>query len=258
MLTMLFSNKKKNIHNELKQAVHIAIDGTNLENVNVYKYLGMLLDDQLSFVNHINYLIGIISDKNYVLRKIRPYLTIETALLLVKTCILPYYDIGDIFYNSGIKSLLNKLQVLMNNSLRTVYLKPRGEHGSIDQMHADARLLKLVDRRRLHLLKVAYKMNKLGHCFLEIGPAGPGNKSKPNPANNLDNSQVNKMTFRDSTRGKLNINRINCASYERSFMVSCARLWNVMRSELKESNTTKLFVSRVKKEMLLSKLNFPE
>lgn len=145
----------------------------------------------------------------------------------------------------------------MNNSLRTVYLKSRGEHGSTDQMHASAKLLKLGDRRRLHLLKVAYKMNKIGFCVSETEATRLRRISSPNDGVDNQNVQIDKMSLRNSTRSKLSINRINCASYERSFMVSCARLWNAIGSDLKESNTTKLFVLRVKKEMLLSKLNFP-
>lgn len=144
---------------------------------------------------------------NYILKKIRPYLATEIALLLVKTCILPYYDIGDIFYNSSQKNLLNKLQVSLNNSLRTVYLKTKGEIGSVDKMHTDAKLLKLVDRRRLQLLKVSFKMNEIGcHSFLE-------QENDPGLAcNSKDNeSYTGRMTLRPITRSNLNVERITCA-----------------------------------------------
>lgn len=159
---MLFSNKKQPIHDRIKKDITVRINGMHLETVDTYKYVGVHLDDHLTFIGRINYLIGIISGKNYILKKIRPYITTEIALLLVKTCILPYYDIGDIFYKSSKKQLLNNLQVLMNNSLRTVYLKSIGETGSVDRMHTDAKLLKLADRRRLHLLKVSFKMSEIG------------------------------------------------------------------------------------------------
>lgn len=206
---MLFSNKKQHIHDKLKERTLVKVNEIYLEIFDMYKYLGVLLDDHLTFISHINYLIGIISGKNYILRKIRPYLTTEIALLLVKTCILPYYDIGDIFYNSSQKQFLNKLQVLTNNSLRTVYMKARGEIGSIDKMHLDAKLLKLVDRRRLHLLKVSYEMNEIGcHSFLERegdpGSAGNGSASDYN---------TGRMTIRPNTRSKLNIERIKCAAF---------------------------------------------
>lgn len=90
--------------------------------------------------------------KNYVLCKIRPYLTQNTALLLFKTCILPYADIGDIFYNSSHKYLRQKLQVLQNKSLKIVH----GGNAKLttEEMLSKSNLLKLEDRKKLNLLKV--------------------------------------------------------------------------------------------------------
>lgn len=244
---MIFSNKKEKEHSKLKQMVHVKIKNVGLESVSLYKYLGVILDEHLTFIEHINYLISIISGKNYILKKIRPYLTMETALLLVKTCILPYYDIGDVFYHSSQKKYLQKLQVLLNNSLRSVYLKHKGEIGSVKSMHEDGNLLFLDDRRRLHLLKIAFKMHNVG-CLNPLGVPGQEEKDDCAP----------RMKLRSSNQRRLPNDRVNCAKFENSFMNKCVRLWNCLDVSLKQCDNVNLFSLRVKKEMMMCKINFPE
>lgn len=244
---MLFSNKKVREHHIIKQMIRVKIKDVILENVSVYKYLGVILDEHLTYIDHIKYLIGIISGKNYILKKIRPYLTIEIALLLVKTCILPFYDIGDVFYHSGQKSYLQKLQVLLNNSLRVVYLKQKGETGSVKTMHNDANLLLLEARRRLHLLKIAFKMHNFG-CLNPLGVTDTTSGDNVTP----------RMKLRSSNQCRLPNDRVYNAKYENSFMIRCVKLWNCLDISLKQCNNINLFSLRVKREMMLSKINFPE
>lgn len=104
------------------------------------------------------------SRKIYILSKVRPFLTREMALLIFKICVLPYADIGDIFFYSRYKYMLNKLQIAQNYSLKIVY--GRNSNLDLDQVHTQAKLLKLEDRRRFNQLEPAYKMNKLGYVAL--------------------------------------------------------------------------------------------
>lgn len=109
---MLFSHKSDKVINLLKADIRIMLGTTKLELVSQYKYLGIILDEKLLFVKHLSYLKGIISNKIYLLRKIRKYIDTKTALLLYKTLILSYFDLGDISYNSAMQKLLNHFQVL--------------------------------------------------------------------------------------------------------------------------------------------------
>lgn len=225
---------------ELKKKLNINIQGITLEIVESYKYLGVLLDEKLTFAEHINYIINIIARKNYLLCKIRPCLNQKIALLLFKTCILPYVDIGDIFYNSGYKTLLNKLQTLQNKSLKIVYGKDT--ELSTDEMHAKSNLLKLESRRKVNLLKTAYKMKE--ESFLRSEPIMPD-------VNTL-------MSLRSQNQCRLRVDLSKNSKHEHSFSVRSIRLWNALPADLKKADNVKSFCVRVKKEMLQSKLNFPE
>lgn len=67
--SMLFSSKTTRIHNELKSNINISIQNVTLEIVSKYKYLGIILDEKLTFVKHINYIISTISNRLFTLKK---------------------------------------------------------------------------------------------------------------------------------------------------------------------------------------------
>lgn len=67
---MLFSNKQVKLHKIIQQKIEIKIDGTNLEVVDDYKYLGIILDEHLQYDKHVKYIISIASHRLYVMRKI--------------------------------------------------------------------------------------------------------------------------------------------------------------------------------------------
>lgn len=154
---MFFSNKLPRVHNKIKEGINICINSIKLEIVQNYKYLGIILDEHLYFEKHVNYLISIISHRLYTLRKIRQYINEETALLLYKTMVLSYFDLGDIFYNSCKKSCLNKLQILQNNALRCIFLATRNSGITVQEMHKKAGLLILEQRRQLNQCAIAHK-----------------------------------------------------------------------------------------------------
>ena len=57
----------------------LSIGGKDLERVNEYKYLGILIDDELKFNNHINIIKTKISRLGGITFKIGKFLSIEAA-----------------------------------------------------------------------------------------------------------------------------------------------------------------------------------
>ena len=106
--SMYFGSKSntKKIDFDMK----ISLNGKELQHVDHYKYLGVILDRNLNFKLHIESILKILKYKIYVLAKLRPYLTVYASLSIYKTTILPYIDYGDIFYHAANQNLLKKLQ----------------------------------------------------------------------------------------------------------------------------------------------------
>lgn len=118
--TMVFSNQPRKKANDLKKKIKIIIDGVELQNVAEYKYLGIIIDECLNYNSHINMIKQKVSFRLYTLRKIRWLLNEQNSLTIYRGMIMPYFDIGDIYYNSAINEHLKGLQSLQNNALKLI------------------------------------------------------------------------------------------------------------------------------------------
>ena len=106
---MLFGTKGR-----IKKVQLLPLKVNNLEigYVHHYNYLGVKLDNDLSYELQVKETQKPVAHKIYLLSRIRPYLSKPQALLIYKTKVLPYFDYGDILYHqTGIRAM-NKLQKL--------------------------------------------------------------------------------------------------------------------------------------------------
>ena len=75
----------------------LILNNEPLQYVDSYKYLGVTLDNHLTYNTHLNNTIQITAHKLHQLGMIRRYITEGAALQIYKTMVLPYLDYGDIF-----------------------------------------------------------------------------------------------------------------------------------------------------------------
>ena len=83
--------KFKNKHNN-KPDLHfrIEIDEKHIEKVELTKFLGILIDNNLSWKAHTNHIIKIVSKYIGIIRKVRPFLNKESLHTLYNTLVLPF------------------------------------------------------------------------------------------------------------------------------------------------------------------------
>lgn len=231
---MLLANNSRSLRN-LSGKICIKIKDHRFDVVNTYKYLGLVIDETLSFDNHIEYICGIIKGKIYLLNKIRKYINVKTALLLYKSSILSYFDIGDMFYNSAKKSLLAKLQIYQNKALRCIYYEDKGL--STRDLHVKAGLSMLQDRRDANLAAFAHA-RKLD-CYNFVGSRG--------------------RALRSNFENILETPRAKNVKFENSFVYASIKLWNTAGKDLRNISQVeyKLFKMRYKAEMWQNFINFP-
>ena len=72
------------------------IEGTKIDRVQTYKYLGITLDMHLNYNKHLENIVRTISYKSLLLAKVRKYITQDVAIRIYKTMILPVLEYGDI------------------------------------------------------------------------------------------------------------------------------------------------------------------
>ena len=133
---------------------------TVLENVREYKYLGVTIDSQLSFQTYRNIVINRVNLKINYFRKIRTYMTLESALLLYKGTILPILEYADFVYDFNIKYINKRLQTIQNTGLYIVFNQHSLSYDlkeSTETIHRRARLFRLTHRRRIHSFIYNYR-----------------------------------------------------------------------------------------------------
>lgn len=69
----------------------ISVDGELVERVNAIKYLGVMLDEKLSFAEHVDYTIRKAARKLGVLCRINRYLSFDNKIMVYKTLIAPHF-----------------------------------------------------------------------------------------------------------------------------------------------------------------------
>ena len=132
-----------------------------LEKVSEYKYLGLLMDNGLNFQNHRESLQKRVNYKLSFFRKIRRYINVNAAITIYKSTILPIIEYANFVYDYNIKYNNKKLQSLQNQGLYTVFgqhVLPYLDRESTETLHRDAKLFRLVHRRKLHLLSYAFTL----------------------------------------------------------------------------------------------------
>ena len=114
---MLIGTKAKLRHFD---SVKININGTRLGRVTECKYLGVTLDENLSWKAHINQVRNKSLGSLYLLKRSRSFIDEKTALLLYKTIIQSHFDYCSITWMNGNLCDLQRLQTLQNRALRVV------------------------------------------------------------------------------------------------------------------------------------------
>jgi hypothetical protein len=113
---MVFKNK----HSTKKdQEYKIVIDNNNLDKVHTSKFLGVLIDDNLSWKSHTSHICKIISKYNGIIRKVRPFLPQDSLSTLYNTFVLPYLSYCNIIWADKNNSQLDSVLLLQKRIIRT-------------------------------------------------------------------------------------------------------------------------------------------
>ena len=98
---MWFENN--NERNVVNNNYVISINGISLSRVYSYLYLGVELDDMLNYDKHLDNVANKTTQKLYIFRKIRRFISQTTAIIVYKQMILPLLEYCNILFNSGRK-----------------------------------------------------------------------------------------------------------------------------------------------------------
>ena len=160
-----FFPKKGNIVCDNFENTHIVkIDNSVISYVNSFKYLGIEIDKNINMKGKFEYLFKIVNHKLFLLRIIRPCLTIHAAVNIARSMILSLIDYGNIFLTCCTQCDKSDLQVLQNKILRCCLRIDDPLDQNIVEMHNMLKIM-MVDQRRILQLLILIKKNSLINKF---------------------------------------------------------------------------------------------
>ena len=130
--------------------------------MSTYNYLGIILDSQMTLMPLFSRTKKRVSNKIYMLIKIRNNIDTQCALTIYKQTILPLLDYAGFLLISGNVSDRSDLQILQNDALRVCFNVKLRDRMSILHMHRMAKLLSLEQRKKKQLLNLMF-IYKLRH-----------------------------------------------------------------------------------------------
>ena len=130
---------------------------TEVPNTSCVKYLGVMLDENLKFKEHVQKLCNKVKKYVNIIYKIRCRLPKTWLRNLYFTFVFNnIYYCAEIYGNTN-KTILSPLQIVQNQSLRALQFKTKYE--PVNEMHKSFKILKVQDI-------VDYKLNKLIHSLI--------------------------------------------------------------------------------------------
>ena len=154
---ILFSRKRKKV--ELKE--ELIVNNAIIDRTDKTKFLGVIIDQHLSFLSHISYTKGKIARGIGILKKSRYYFTRDTLKTLYNSLVYPHFTYCIEVWGNVYSTHLDSLYKLQKWAIRIITCKKRSDHTS--PLFNSLKLLKL---KEMYVYFVTLLMYKYHHTCL--------------------------------------------------------------------------------------------
>lgn len=206
----------------------INIDNIVLNQVNDIKFLGVIIDDKLTWKQHLYYLNNKLSQITGVFYKLRYCMTNECIKLLYMSTAYPHILYCSAIWGGAYKTLLDNLFITQKKLIRIMFFVGKFEHTS--PLFLNNNLLKLPD---IVFLQTCLFVFKSIHVF-------PVNTSFE-----YINQSISSRRPHD-----LRMPLCRTVQAQRSVRVRGVRCWNSLSQELKTTISIHVFKNKIKSSLL--------
>ena len=113
-------------------SISFKLDNMDLDEVSSFKYLGIVINNRLTWQDHVDQMFSKINKKLGLLKRIRYCLTLDARLLFFNSYVLPLFDYADIVWGDrGNSTLMLQLQSLHNKAAKIILDLPIGSSASV-------------------------------------------------------------------------------------------------------------------------------
>ena len=209
---MLIHSARKKVSSGLK----LMIDGMEVEQVRVFKFLGVLVNDTLTWSDHIDMVCNKVTRGLNLLRRLSWFLPQPLLLLYLKSYILPTFDYCDVVWSGCTRDEALRLETLLNFACRTV-LRRRRDY-SASSARGELGLSTLSARRKLHLAQTMFK------CL---------SSQSPPYLSQLFSSPNSHYNTRSSSTCQLNLPSSRTCFGQKAFSFAGASLWRSLPKNIR-------------------------
>lgn len=209
---------------------NVSINNIEVKKVSSTGYLGVILDENLNWVEHIEKLNKCLIKTSNSFKIIKHRVNENNKHVLFNSYILSKIEYGIEAYGKASCTALNKVQVQQNRALKILFNKDYFTH--TQTLHKDLDKLLVKDIYKLSISKFVYKFKK------ELLP------------DIFDKTFIsNSLMHQHNTRQKHSLHRFNPGNNLGELKISHqgSIFWNSLPLKVRESKSLKSFSNKVKK-----------
>ena len=224
---MIFSNTIEALPSD------IIFDDSPLECVSQIKFLGITVDNKLSWKPHVLNVCKTLSRNIGIINKLKYQFPSTTLFTLYSSLILPYLNYGILAWGNTHISLLDKILILQKKILRIICNAPIRSH--TDSLFLEHKILKIKDLYLFQLGQFMFKYNNnsLPRIFDSMFP---------------QNQSFHNYPTRRSNEFHLPLLRTLLA--QNTFLYTGPRFWNSLDNEIKVARSLPSFKNKLKYMLL--------
>jgi hypothetical protein len=220
--------------NKSKTKINIKLDGVSLNRVSSTKFLGVIIDENLTWKNHIDAISKTLSRNVGMMTKLKHFVPERILYSLYCTLIMPYINYGILIWGNTNKLYLDKILKLQKRAIRTVSNSNYRSHTG--PLFSKYNVLNVNDTFKLNIGIFMYKhhTDQLPNIFSTYFIKHSQNHNYP--TRNAQDYCINnnKKTFTDRAIR-------NCGPM----------FWNSLNKNTKQCVTTKQFKNSLKTTLIL-------
>ncbi|KAJ8038193.1 hypothetical protein HOLleu_19201 [Holothuria leucospilota] len=225
---MIFHPYQRKVDN-----VEIYIDKTKVSFSDKIKFLGVYLDSNLSWVNHINNICTKVSKTIGVLYRINSYVPSHIMKVLYDSLIYSQISYCNIVWGNTYPTYLNRIYLLQKKAIRLI--TNSNYCASTNRLFFHLKTLNIFDVYRYQVSIFMYKYV---------------NESLPIVFDNYFNLNRDYHHYPTRKSDNFHVSRFCTQAFNRSLYVMGPKFWNNLNNDIKNSKSLGIFCRNLKKHIL--------
>ena len=210
--------------------IELKFDNELIKPVKTVKFLGIYLDENLTWDYHIKYIRNKLSKNLFILKRVRHCLPTHSLRTLYYSYIHSVLVYGIAVWGPmALKSSVKHVKVLQNKAIRVVGGLKYNQN--VSNTCKKLRMLTLDDMTELELCKIAYKFN---------------NQSLPSSISNMFRPNSFQHHYNTRNRNNPRIERHHSKYFSNCYLVRAPALYMKLTNEIRAKYPIKVFVKSLK------------